>query len=65
MTSRASPRCDFRLDLPVASRTCSKRSLRVAELDAKGENVNACALDEVLRRDRLLLLEKVDRSFVP
>lgn len=50
--SRASSRRDLRLDLAVASRAQSKSIVRVSELDPKHENVNDCALDGVLRRNR-------------
>jgi hypothetical protein len=50
MTSRASPRCDFRLDLAVASTAYSKSIIEAGELDPERGNVNDCAVDEVLRR---------------
>ncbi|MGB8332810.1 MAG: DUF4215 domain-containing protein, partial [Polyangiales bacterium] len=42
--------CDFRLDLAVASRACSKTIIGIGEPDAERRNVNDCAVDEVLRR---------------
>ena len=42
----------FRLDLAVASRAYSKRSMGVGQLDPERGNVNDCAVDEVLRRHR-------------
>ena len=45
-------RCGFRLDLAVASRTYSKRSIGVGELDPECGNINDCAVDGVSRRDR-------------
>ena len=50
--SSASSRCGFRLDLAVASRTYSKCSVGVDQLDPERGNVNDCAVREVLRRHR-------------
>ena len=43
-------RCGFRLHLAVASRTYSKCSIGVGQLDPERGNANDCAVDEVLRR---------------
>ena len=49
--SSATSRCGFRLDRAVASRTYSKCSIGVGQLDPERGNVNDCAVDGVLRRD--------------
>ena len=48
--SRASSRCDLRLDRAVASRASSRRSIGVGDLGLKRGNVNDRAAHEVLKR---------------
>jgi hypothetical protein len=56
-------RCGFRLDLAVASRTYSKCSIGVGQLDPERGNVNDCAVDGVLRRHRVKTIPRLFRSW--
>ena len=57
--SRASSRCDLRLDRAVASRAYKQVKHQGGELDPEDGNVNDCALDEVLRRHSAVARETV------